>query len=106
ARRRRGLPLGRPPLLRFTLVRTPTIYRFLWSQHHVVLDGWSMPILMRELVALFEGREADLPPVHPYRDYVAWLLDRDLAPAEAFFRSMLAGFAAPTPLGIDLRSRG
>ncbi len=102
--RRRGFDLGRPPLLRFTLVRTATLYRFLWSQHHVILDGWSMPILMRELVALFEGSEADLPPVRPYRDYVAWLLARDLGPAEAFFRSMLAGFAVPTPLGIERRS--
>ncbi|HKV07487.1 MAG TPA: amino acid adenylation domain-containing protein, partial [Thermoanaerobaculia bacterium] len=80
-------------------------YGFLWSYHHALLDGWSLPILLRDLFALYQeetgqGR-AELEAVRPFRDYIAWLEGQDLAAAEAFWRRTLAGFAAPTPLGID-----
>ncbi len=103
--RRRGFDLARPPLLRFALVETTQGYRFLFSHHHLLLDGWSMPIILREIFALFSGGGAALPPPRPYRDYVAWLVGRDLGEAERFFRGMLQGFAAPTPLGVERAER-
>ena len=106
ADRRRGFDPGTAPPLRFTLIHTgEAAFRFVWSFHHVLLDGWSLPILLRELAALHaaasRGEEASLPPVRPFRDYIAWLTEQDLSEAEAFWRRALGGLPAPEPLGID-----
>ncbi len=111
ADRRRGFALARPPLLRLTLVRTgPAEHRLLWSFHHLLFDGWCFSLLFSEVFALYaglvSGTEPILPPVHPYRDYIAWLAARDPAEAEGFWRRSLAGFAAPTPLPYDHEAAG
>ncbi|MEU9033244.1 condensation domain-containing protein, partial [Streptomyces sp. NPDC048383] len=73
--------LGRPPLLRFTAVRLDANrVRLVMTNHHIVLDGWSMPVLLRELMTLYaaDGSGAStLPRVRPYRDYLTWLDGRD-----------------------------
>ncbi|HVR95699.1 MAG TPA: non-ribosomal peptide synthase/polyketide synthase [Thermoanaerobaculia bacterium] len=103
--RQRGFDLAAPPLLRLALFRLEaTRYRFVWTFHHVLLDGWSMPILLRELFALYDADRqgsAVVPAGVPYREYIAWLRRQDLGAAEAFWRQWLAGFTAPTPLGVD-----
>ncbi|MFL6294183.1 MAG: non-ribosomal peptide synthetase, partial [Thermoanaerobaculia bacterium] len=87
------------------LVRLDGEISFLWTFHHLLLDGWSLPLLVRELgvlyAALQEGRETALPPVRPFSDYIVWLRKQDLSLTEAFWRRELAGLAAPPPLGID-----
>ncbi len=103
AERREGFDLSRAPLLRLTLIRTgEQAYRLLWSHHHILLDGWSMPILLREVFTLYaayaQGRTVGLPPARPYRDYIAWLGEQDMTAAETFWRKTLAGFTAPTAL--------
>ncbi|HEX9942665.1 MAG TPA: amino acid adenylation domain-containing protein [Thermoanaerobaculia bacterium] len=101
--RRRGFDVGRPPLMRLTLARLgPDEHQLTWSFHHLLLDGWSLPLVLREVFALYESRlrgaELQLPPVRPYRDYILWLQRQDLGRAEAFWRQTLAGFTVPTPL--------
>ena len=103
--RQRGFELTQAPLLRLTLFRTADdAYRFVWSHHHLLLDGWSVPRLLQEVFAFYEafrqGRDLALPPTRPYRDYIAWLQTQDLAAAEAFWRKTLAGFTAPTSLAV------
>jgi amino acid adenylation domain-containing protein/non-ribosomal peptide synthase protein (TIGR01720 family) len=99
------LPLSEAPLLRFCLVRLDGELQFLWTFHHLLLDGWSLPLLLRELAAVYaalsEEREPELPPARPFRDYIAWLAEQETAKAEPFWRRELAGFTAPTPLGLD-----
>ncbi|RMF35672.1 MAG: non-ribosomal peptide synthetase, partial [Chloroflexi bacterium] len=107
ADRERGFNLAEPPLIRLTLIRTAEeAYQFVWSHHHSLMDGWSQPILVREVFTLYEalrrGQIISLPPARPYRDYIAWLQAQDRAKAEAFWREMLAGFTAPTPLTVDV----
>jgi amino acid adenylation domain-containing protein/non-ribosomal peptide synthase protein (TIGR01720 family) len=107
ADRARGFDLDRPPLLRITLVRVGgEEHRLIWSSHHLLFDGWCFPLLLSEVFALYEaavaGREAHLPPPpRPYRDYIAWLAERDQAAAERYWRRTLAGFTAPTPAPFD-----
>ncbi|CAM5621057.1 hypothetical protein SFUMM280S_08237 [Streptomyces fumanus] len=57
--------------------------------HHLLLDGWSLPILMRELWACYAagGDAGALPAVVPYRDYAAWLAGRDRDAARRAWRS-------------------
>ncbi|HVR97663.1 MAG TPA: condensation domain-containing protein, partial [Thermoanaerobaculia bacterium] len=102
----RGFELGRAPLMRLALLRLDDdAYQFVWSHHHLLLDGWCTTLVFEELFALYETHRFghSQQPFHrrPYRDYIAWLRDQDLANAEAFWREMLRGFAAPTPLSID-----
>ncbi len=100
AERAHRFDLGRPPLLRLVLARLgPDRHRLLWTSHHIVLDGWSWPVLLGELVALHDsgGDEAALPPVTPYREYLAWLARQDRPAAERAWAAALAG-AEPTLL--------
>jgi amino acid adenylation domain-containing protein len=103
AERREPFDLAQAPLLRLVLLRLgEDAWALVWTFHHILLDGWSVPLLLGELVALYRsGDPALLPPARPYRDYIAWLGRQDGRRAEAFWRQTLAGFAAPTPLGID-----
>ncbi len=101
--RARGFEIGRAPLLRLALFRTAdAVHHLVWTQHHLIVDGWSLPVLFRDVAASYTalsgGREARLPPVRPYRDYMAWLRRQDHAGAERFWRETLAGFGAPTPV--------
>ncbi len=104
ADRRLGFDLGRPPLLRIALVRLgERTWRFLWSHHHLLLDGWSLARVLQEVFAGYAGASG-LPPSRPYVDYIAWLETQDLAEAEAFWRRTLDGFTTPTPLPLTSAS--
>ncbi|HKH46439.1 MAG TPA: amino acid adenylation domain-containing protein [Thermoanaerobaculia bacterium] len=98
------IPLDGAPLMRFFLIRLDGELRFIWTSHHLLLDGWSLPLLVQELgavsAALREGLEPVLPPARPFSDYVVWLQKQDPAKAEPFWREELAGFTAPNSLGI------
>ncbi|GGK97911.1 amino acid adenylation domain-containing protein [Nocardia jinanensis] len=90
---------ARPPLLRFHLVRTGTDEcRLVVTNHHIVLDGWSMPLLIHELLSLyaFGDAAAELAPPRSYRDYLQWLHGRDPEAATAAWQRMLAGIESPT----------
>ncbi|WDF36152.1 amino acid adenylation domain-containing protein [Streptomyces sp. T12] len=97
----RGFDPATPPLLRCTLARTgERRYRLLITHHHILLDGWSVSVLLRELLALYEadGDPAALPPAPPYRTFLDWLGRRDRTAAEAAWRQALAGVTQPTRL--------
>ncbi len=100
---RRGFDLSEAPLMRLTLLQTADdAYHFVWTHHHLLIDGWSLPLLLQEVFACYEafrqGRRPALPHLRPYRDYIAWLQDQNLERTEAFWRQSLAGISAPTPL--------
>jgi len=104
--RARGLQLDVAPLLRFALFRTgDALFRFVWSHHHIVVDGWSLGIVLSEVfhryATIVSGDQAEPPPPPVFRDYVAWLRGRDLAPAEEFWRGALKGFDQATALPIE-----
>ncbi|HEX8820037.1 MAG TPA: condensation domain-containing protein, partial [Archangium sp.] len=102
--RRRGFDFGTPPLLRLSLLRTgDAAYRFVFSHHHILLDGWSVPLLIRQVFVLYESLVRGFPPrveqARPFRDYISWLQERGLEESERFWRHTLAGFSEPTDLG-------
>jgi hypothetical protein len=104
--RRRGFDLERPPLLRLALMRLDDdLVQVVWTTHHLVFDGWCLPLLMDEVLAGYEAEVAGAPlalaPCRPFRDYIAWVAQQDLAPAETFWRRTLADVRSATPLGID-----
>src|SRR3974390_1808589 len=108
--RERGFDLRKAPLLRFVLIRTEADrYELVFSHHHLLLDGWSVALIAKEVAATYQalvaGREHQLPRLRPYQDYIAWLQRQDMAKAEAFWRCSLAGFSAPTTLTAERRGR-
>jgi amino acid adenylation domain-containing protein/non-ribosomal peptide synthase protein (TIGR01720 family) len=107
--RQRGFNLSTPPLMRLALVRfSSDSYRFVWTHHHLLIDGWSGALLLREVFNAYEalrrGEQVRAEPRRPFRDYITWLDRQDLSKAEAFWRENLKGFNAPTPLVIDQAS--
>ncbi|THA26461.1 amino acid adenylation domain-containing protein [Streptomyces sp. RKND-216] len=93
---RRRFPLDRPPLLRFTLFACGTDdHRIVLTNHHLLLDGWSMPLLLRELFTLYahRGDAGALPPVTPYRYHLAALAELDRDAAREAWREELSGIA-------------
>ena len=87
--------LADQPALRVALLHTAQDrYRFVLTNHHIVLDGWSLPILLTELFASYYGQR--LPAAVPYRRFVTWLAGRDRRAARAAWREVLAGFDTPT----------
>ncbi|MCM2389956.1 non-ribosomal peptide synthetase, partial [Streptomyces albipurpureus] len=100
--------LANPPLLRFALLHLDTHrYQLVFTNHHILLDGWSLPILMKELFTLYAqaGQETGLPPVTPYRNYLAWIAGQDRDTAEAAWHHALDGLNEPTRLTPTNHSR-
>ncbi|MBM0274429.1 condensation domain-containing protein [Micromonospora tarensis] len=100
--------LRRPPLIRFIVVRTgEQKHRLLVTHHHILLDGWSGPIMLGELFALYGagGDDSGLPPVVPFRNYLAWLAEQDPQAAAEAWRAALAGLDEPTLVAPARRDR-
>ncbi|SLM50068.1 putative Multi-domain non-ribosomal peptide synthetase [Nitrospira japonica] len=103
--------LTRPPLMRLALIRVTDDARYLiWTHHHIVLDGWCLPIILGDLFACYAslkgGPTPDEPHAQSYRDYVGWILSQDHTAAEQYWRKTLADITSPTPLPADRDSDG
>ncbi|HEX7334243.1 MAG TPA: amino acid adenylation domain-containing protein, partial [Pyrinomonadaceae bacterium] len=106
ADRKRGFALTDPPLIRLLVVRmTDSAYRCLISYHHILLDGWSLAIVLGEVFSGYEllvrGRDLEFQPRRPYRDYIAWLQSQDKTRAQHFWTQDLQGFIFPTTLPLE-----
>src|SRR5260370_35317447 len=93
--------LTKGPLLRFTLVRLDGgRHMLVFTHHHALLDGWSLPVLFHELLTLYVdgGAVHVFPRVRPYAEDLQWLARQDRGPALDAGRKYLAT-AEPTPVG-------
>lgn len=110
--RKRGFNLSEKPPLRVGLFRLgDSVNRFLWTFHHLLLDGRAVVMVLNEVFALYEalirGEDLQLPPPPPYRTYIDWLRQQDWSAAETFWRQTLKGLTAPTALDMaHTSSRG
>lgn len=107
--RRRPFDLDRGPAIRFLLIERPgPRWRLVIVAHHIVIDGWSLPLFVGELVSLYRAG-GDIGalggPPRPYRDYIGWLAGRDQAAGRALWAEHLAGLDAPTLLTPALSGR-
>jgi len=105
----RGFDLGKAPLIRCTLIHLAGHeYQFVWSHHHLVLDGWSAAIVVKEVFGIYEtlcaGGNPQLSTPRSFQDYIDWIGRRPLAEDETFWREHLRGFVAPTHLGNSVSS--
>ena len=103
AEQQRPFDFDKAPLMRLALARlSDDRYRFCWTFHHILMEGWSVSFVLQEVIecyrAAVENREVELSPRKPFRDYVVWLQEQDAAKAERYWGNTLRGFTAPTPL--------
>ncbi|MEJ1929594.1 amino acid adenylation domain-containing protein, partial [Nostoc sp. NIES-2111] len=106
ADRQQGFDLTKSPLMRLFLIQlTDDTYQFIWSKSHLILDGWSRALILKEVLdiydALHRGEDIYLAPNRTYGDYIEWLQQQDLSQAEAFWRRTLGDVEASTSLGVD-----
>ncbi|MBK3618672.1 amino acid adenylation domain-containing protein, partial [Streptomyces sp. MBT98] len=97
--RRRRFDLAAPPLLRTTLIRRSETAELVLTGHHLVLDGWSLPLLVRELLHAYADIELPAPPAYPL--HRAWLDAQDERGAAEAWRAALEGVTEPTRLVPD-----
>ncbi|MFD6285591.1 non-ribosomal peptide synthase/polyketide synthase [Streptomyces sp. NPDC060205] len=105
--REQGIDLDRAPLQRLVLARiSDGGVRVVWSFHHLVLDGWSLfQVLSDVFTGHATGGREPLPERRPFRDYVAWLRERDGTEAERHWRRRLADLTEATSLPYDREPR-
>jgi natural product biosynthesis luciferase-like monooxygenase protein len=102
--RQRGFDLRTPPLTRFTLFRrSDRAAWFVWTFHHIVADGMSYPLLVRSAFEFYDARRRGEMPkpfsnTPRYRTFIDWRQKHRPEGEEAYWRGLLAGFTAPTPL--------
>ncbi|MBZ4422338.1 non-ribosomal peptide synthase/polyketide synthase [Myxococcus sp. RHSTA-1-4] len=104
--RARGLDLTQAPLMRMVLIRLDErVHHLVWSFHHLLMDGWSVGLLLRQVFSFYEsfgrGETPRTPRAPAFREYIAWLSRQDLRKAEQYWRQELAGLERPTPLPED-----
>jgi Condensation domain len=101
--RRQGVNFRQAPLFRLALLQMePRVSGLVVSYHHVLLDGWSVSLLMKEVLSFYRaalrGEEPNHPPPPEYKEYLLWLRRQDRRQAETFWRESLRGLSSPTPL--------
>ncbi|MGB3544142.1 MAG: condensation domain-containing protein, partial [Rubrivirga sp.] len=100
---RRGFDLSQDVLMRVSLLRlAEASYVLVWSNHHILMDGWCARVLVGEFVELYaSGRAARAPrlgQVAPFSRYLRWLAERDSSASSAYWQSYLAGYQQACPL--------
>ncbi|MBP0011694.1 MAG: amino acid adenylation domain-containing protein [Roseofilum sp. SBFL] len=104
-----GFNLTQVPLLDLSLFRLEDkAYYFVFTVHHILVDGWSLGVIFQDLLTLYQGLTRDshysLSSTYPYRNYITWLYNQDLTEAQEFWQEKLRGFTQPTPLGKEVAS--
>ena len=106
AERRRPFDFERAPAIRFLLIELPGArWRLVITAHHIVIDGWSLPVFVNEMMILYRaGGDLEALPgaPRPYRDYIGWLANRDQAASQQIWRQHLADLPGPTLLSAAL----
>jgi amino acid adenylation domain-containing protein/non-ribosomal peptide synthase protein (TIGR01720 family) len=97
-----GFLLDQAPLMRLVLVRTgEDAHHFIWTNHHLLTDGWSTSQLMGDVLRAYHGEHPGAAPAR-YRDYIGWLQQRDSAASEMWWRAQLARLDNPTRIAGSL----
>ncbi|MCU0286952.1 MAG: amino acid adenylation domain-containing protein [Acidobacteria bacterium] len=95
--RQRSFDLSRDILMRVAVIRISlSEYEFIWSHHHILMDGWCTSILITEFFEIYknyqEGKTCLLPDVKPYRVYIQWLEKQDRKKSKNYWAAYLDGY--------------
>jgi amino acid adenylation domain-containing protein/non-ribosomal peptide synthase protein (TIGR01720 family) len=92
--RKKRFNIRKVPLFKFVLIKwSLNTHYLIWTKHHILLDGWSLPILLQEVAIIYQSlksrTELCLQTPGRYRDYIAWLQKKDVQEAEFFWKQYL-----------------
>jgi non-ribosomal peptide synthase protein (TIGR01720 family) len=101
--RYKGFDFKTAPLMRICLMKlSKEKYRMLWTSHHILFDGWSMPILMEEFLTAYEnlisGKELQSKEADRYEDYIRYIERVDKEKQENYWRGYMQGVEQSTLL--------
>lgn len=107
--RKHGFELSEAPIMRLVAIKlAESHYHFVWSHHHILMDGWSVSTIYQEVITYYKefnlGKIPELNLPYPYQNYIAWLKHQDMSKAEEFWRKKLKGFTVPTTLKVGRAS--
>ena len=107
--RKHYFDLVKDSLIRAAVFRiSDSEHEFIWSCHHIIIDGWSLKTIEKEFFAIYESAGADrtpsLPPPVQYRNYIDWLENKPSSESAEFWKKYLLHFDAPSPIPRLLRS--
>jgi amino acid adenylation domain-containing protein/non-ribosomal peptide synthase protein (TIGR01720 family) len=103
--RTNGFDLTKAPLSKFKLIKvSENKHHFIWTHHHILLDGWCLSIVFKEFYdnyqAASNNEEIKIENIDKYEDFIYYLQEQDKSKAEEFWKSYLKGFENPTPIPI------
>ncbi|MDQ1354394.1 MAG: hypothetical protein QG657_4703 [Acidobacteriota bacterium] len=95
--KQRSFNLTKDVLLRLTILHLgDQEYQLIWSFHHILLDGWSLGLLLIQFFEIYNGyvgnREVRLPEIIPYQRYIQWLEEQDRERSKIFWKDYLEGY--------------
>ncbi|MCX6316091.1 MAG: amino acid adenylation domain-containing protein [Bacteroidetes bacterium] len=88
---------AQPGLMRVWILRTgEETWEFLWSHHHIIMDGWCMGLVIRDFGILYQAecrkQPIALPPVKHYGEYIRWLERNDREQSAIYWQNYLQGY--------------
>ncbi|HLP48742.1 MAG TPA: amino acid adenylation domain-containing protein [Candidatus Kapabacteria bacterium] len=95
--KQRSFDLSKDVLMRIAVFRlSPVEYQFIWSHHHILMDGWCIGILNTEFFEIYtsylENRPHRLKEVKPYRNYIKWLEKQDKEESIRYWENYLDSY--------------
>ena len=101
----KGFHLIHDPLIRFNLIKThQDQYTLIITFHHIIMDGWSTNLLMKDFITIYQGLKNNQPwepgVVYPYLDYIKWLDEQDISAARRYWQDYLRGFDQVTRIPV------
>lgn len=95
--RKSGFDLSKDILMRATVFKKgEASYEWIWSYHHILLDGWCFGIIAQELFQTYEALLHNRPNRHsavkPYKEYIHWLEKQDKQKSLDYWDRYLSGF--------------
>ena len=101
-----GFDLSKPCVMRLHLIKlSDTKYHFIWTKHHILLDGWCNPIIFGELAnrydAITKGKKPVIAQVPPYEHYIEFVKAQDKKEADKFWADKLGEIDAATDIKVQ-----
>ncbi len=101
--RAKGFELGQPPLMRASLLKVnDDHYKMVWTNHHIISDGWSFPLIIGEFLEAYQsyvvGKRPPIVPIDKYEDYIKYLRTKDIHAQQRFWEDYLADIQEGTLL--------
>lgn len=101
-----GFELDNAPLMRFALIQiADDSYYFVWSFHHIIMDGWSLPLVLGQMLenykAFKEGRTPAERNRKSFKEYLNWVNKQDTDITAKYWKSVLHGFEEVIAISSD-----